>query len=147
MSKNLIYMTCLMLTAVIAVLLFLFAGQNCNRDDDELKIFHDTIIKTVRSEPIVITKMKTKIIKLSDTVIQYHPFRALVDTVIMHDTIHSYYEFPEGLFSLEYKPARDTFRFERTAYRKVIRQSEKWWEKPLIIVGSVLAGYTIGRVR
>jgi len=136
-----------MLTAVIAVLLYLFAGQSCHQDDDELKTFRDTLIKTVKSEPIVITKMKTKIIKLSDTVVKYHPFRALVDTVIMRDTVHAYYEFPEGLFSLEYKPARDTFRFERTTYRKVIRQSEKWWEKPLIIVGSVLAGYAIGRVR
>ena len=147
MNRNIIFMTYLLLAAVIAVLLLLLLENGRDTGNTEYEVLHDTIVRTIKPDPIVITKVRTKIIKLKDTVIAFHPFRAVVDTVIKWDTIHSYFEFPSGMFSLEYLPAADTLSFSKTVYCKTAKRKEKWWEKPLMIMGGVLAGYTIGRVR
>lgn len=141
-------MTVLLLAAVVVVLLFLPAGIKRNRQDAyAVRVVRDTVIKTVPAKPLVITKVKTHIVKLSDTVIRYHPFRATIDTVIMRDTIRSYFEFPAGLFSLSVKSPPDSLKVPRIIMYKTKREKEQWWEKPLMAAGCVLAGYVIGRVK
>ena len=144
--KYIISMTLLLIAAIIIVLLFL-PQYSAEHGHDSVKIVRDTIIKLLPSKPVIIEKKKTKIIKLSDTVIRYHPFRSVVDTVIMRDTIHSFYEFPSGIFTLNIRRKPDTLRVSKVVVYRTKQEKEKWWEKPLMIMGGVLAGYTIGRVR
>jgi hypothetical protein len=144
MTKNLVYMTMLMIVVIIAVLLFLLLNEDAANCQAESAVVRDTVVRVVPAKPIVLTKMRTKIVKLSDTVILYHPFRAVIDTVIKHDTIHSYYEFPAGVFSLEYRPKPDTMLMRNTVFYKTKVKKEKWWEKPLMFVGGMVVGYVIG---
>jgi hypothetical protein len=148
MTKYFINMTSLMLSAVIVVLLFLLFKEKTPDDKERtLRIIRDTIVKTVPAKPIVITKVKTRIIKLSDTIIRYHPFRAVVDTVIRRDTIRSQFEFPGGLFSLDIRRHPDTVLLPKTIIYKTRHEKEQWWEKPLMILGGVAAGFLIGSVK
>ncbi len=148
MTKHFINTTMLILSAVIVVLLFLlFRQYNIGNKTAPLQIVRDTIVKTVPAKPVVVTKIKTKIIKLSDTVILYHPFRAVVDTIIKRDTIRSQFEFPSGLFSLDIRRHPDTLRMQKIVIYKTKRTNEKWWEKPLILLGGVATGFLVGRVK
>lgn len=147
MNRNIIYMTYLLLATVIAVLLYIVLNADMSMQSIEYRVRRDTVVKTIKPEPVVITKTRTKIIKLKDTVIKTYPFRAVIDTVIRRDTVRSYFEFPSGMFSLRFTPATDTLRFSRIVLKREVKRKDEWWEKPLMIMGGVLAGYTIGRIK
>jgi len=148
LTNNIINMTVILLIVCVIILIYLLnKHNNAANNDMEAHIVRDTIVKLVPAKPLVITKVKTRIIKLSDTVICYHPFRAEIDTIIQHDTIRSYYKFPNGFFSLRINRHSDTMMTERAVVYRIKQTKEKWWEKPLMVLGGVLAGYTIGRVR
>lgn len=99
----------------------------------------DTIIKIVKSKPIIIEKIKTRIKWKTDTIIKTAPFEALVDTVIARDTVWAMFEYPENLFSLRVSKAPDSLEVQKMIITKIIKLEAPWWETPAYItVGTVL---------
>jgi len=111
------------------------------------KVVRDTIREIVHAKPITIAKIKAKIIRTSDTVIRFSPFKAIIDTVILHDTIKSTFDYPTGIFSLDIRRPPDTLMTERIRIYEPQIDKEKWWEKPMLILGSAAAGYMFGRIK
>ena len=106
------------------------------------RVERDTIIKTVKSEPIVIEKIKPKIIYRRDTVIKTKPFAAVVDTVIKRDTVYAEYMYPDNLFSIEISTPDDSIMIPQiTEYRE---NKNEWWEKPLFFITGSFVGYLLG---
>ena len=135
--------------AALSVVAF-FCGSRCNDNPNAAfpaVVSIDTIYRAVPSEPIVVTKIKTKIVRTSDTVIRFQPFIARVDTVIKHDTINAAFEYPANLFSLTVRSHPDTLMTERILYTMNNTRSEEWWIKPLVFAGGVIGGYFIGLLK
>ncbi len=109
-----------------------------------VQIKRDTILKKVKSKPLILEKVKTKIIHTKDTLIITKPFKAIVDTVIKRDTVFAQFQYPQNLFSLSIKSKPDTIKTYSIIYKELKEKKEKWWEKPLIIFSSLTAGYLIG---
>ena len=109
-----------------------------------IQIKRDTILKKVKTKPLILEKVKTKIIYTKDTVIITKPFKAIVDTVIKRDTVFAQFQYPQNLFSLSIKSKPDTIKTYSIIYKELKEKKEKWWEKPLIIFSSLTAGYLIG---
>ena len=125
-------------------------GSRCDDDqNDSLPaiVSIDTVYRAVPAEPVVITKIKTKIVRTSDTIIRFQPFIAMVDTVIKHDTINASFEYPANLFSLTVRSHPDTLMTERILYSANKSGSEEWWIKPLIFAGGLIGGYFIGLIK
>ena len=109
------------------------------------KVEHDTVFTQIASVPLILEKVKTKIIYKKDTVIVTNPFIASIDTIVKHDTVHAEYEFPENIFSLNVRSKPDTLQ---TVYIKTYERANeqtKWWERPAYILGGCIAGYFIGK--
>ncbi len=105
-------------------------------------INHSTDTITIVQEPIVIEKIKPKLIYKSDTVIQTHPFTAWVDTIYKLDTIQVRYDYPENEMKLAIRMATDTVYKEREIVVSEL-QKEPWWEDPLIATGGLVLGYLL----
>lgn len=134
----------------LCVLLGFFSGYFLNpkksNERNEIKeiFIKDTIEKIKYSEPIIITKVKTKIIKTSDSQIVTNPFISRLDTIINQDTISSVYEFPDNLLSIKFNTAPDTMMLRKIEIVKNNPKEDKWWEVPLYIAGGVILGFLIG---
>jgi len=72
----------------------------------EIKYVHDTLL--IKSEPIILEKIKAKIIYIKDTIIESKPFIARIDTIIKYDTIKIDYIFPDNEFNLFIRKKPDT---------------------------------------
>jgi hypothetical protein len=107
----------------------------------------DTIYKEIPSEPIVISKMKTKIIYQKDTIIETQPFTAVVDTIINRDTLHTEFNFPENSFSMLLLRKPDTVMVQKITTIETPPQKSNWWEVPLSILGGAALGYAFGRIK
>lgn len=106
------------------------------------KVKRDTIIKTVKTDPVIIEQIKPNIIYKRDTVIKTKPFVAVVDTVIKRDTVYAEYEYPENLFSLEISHPDDSIMIPQiTEYKE---KKEEWWEKPILFITGSFVGYLLG---
>lgn len=116
------------------------------KENNEIKeiFIKDTIEKIKYSEPIIITKVKTKIIKTSDSQIVTNTFISKLDTIINQDTISAVYELPDNLLSIKFNTAPDTMLLRKIEIVKNNPKEEKWWEVPLYIVGGVVLGFLIG---
>lgn len=119
---------------------FFFKSQN---NISIVKLRRDTILQ--KEKPLILEKVKTKIIKIKDTIILTKPFKAIVDTVVRSDTIFASFEYPHNYFSLSVKSKPDTIKTYSIIYRQLNRKKEIWWHKPLIIVGAITAGYLLGK--
>ncbi|MFA6571227.1 MAG: hypothetical protein WCT77_08315 [Bacteroidota bacterium] len=108
------------------------------------QIIYDTIIKTIPSKPIIINKVKTKLVKVKDTVIQTEPFAASIDTIVNTDTIKALYEFPENLMSLRINKKPDSLLLQRITVFQPVEKKVDWWEKPALFLGGAIIGLTIG---
>jgi len=104
----------------------------------------DTVEKIKYSEPIYITKVKTKIMKTSDSQIVTNPFISKLDTIINQDTISAVYEFPDNLLSIKFNSAPDTMILRKIEIIKSNTKEEQWWEVPLYITGGIILGFLIG---
>jgi hypothetical protein len=100
----------------------------------------DTI--TIVQEPIVIEKIKPKLIYKSDTIIQTRPFTAFVDTIYKYDTIQVRYDYPKNQMQLAIRMATDTV-YNKKEIITIEPQSEPWWEDPLIATGGLVLGYLL----
>ncbi len=139
-----IAITCFLLGAAISRLFFTPKQGTKKITATKDKIVRDTVLKYIPREPVVIEKVRTKLVRKTDTVIKAAPFIATVDTVIRRDTIHAEYEFPEHLFSLRYQRAPDSIRVRTVEIFREVEKERPWWEIPAYITGSVALGFLLG---
>lgn len=120
--------------------------NRCSNEAESIKeiFIRDTIEKIKYSEPIFITKVKTTIIKTSDSQIVANPFISKLDTIINQDTISAVYEFPDNLLSIRFNTAPDTMILRKIEIIKNKPKDEQWWEIPLYITGGIILGFLIG---
>ena len=107
----------------------------------------DTIYRKVPSEPIVISKVRTRIVYQKDTIIETQPFTAVVDTIINSDTLHTEFSFPENSFSMLLLRKPDTVTVYKVTMLKTPQIERKWWEVPLSILGGAALGYALERIK
>ena len=143
--------TILTVILAIAIGLSLFFVGRCTKDPDRIvetktEIVRDTIINIVQQPPIVIYKAKPVIEYQTDydTVIVTKPFIARVDTIIVRDTIHAEYTFPQNTFSMVLKRKPDSIFTYKEYVIKTEYMKEPWYEKPLYATGGLLLGYFLG---
>jgi len=103
----------------------------------------DTVIKIIEREPIVLEKIKTKIIKQKDTIITSYPFIAKVDTVLKRDTIKVRYEYPQNLLSLNIERYTDTLALQKFLITEMIKVESPWWEAPAYVAAGTLIGFVL----
>lgn len=121
--------------------------------DNQLKktntlILRDTIIREIKSDPLILEKVKTKILYKKDTIIKSKPFSAILDTVIKKDSIKIEYEFPENYLSFQLNKMMDTLVIPREIEIEIEKdEKEAWWEKPAIALGSLFIGYYISELK
>lgn len=143
MKKNFFYI-------ILFIIAIFFIGYLLNqRNNSDGKVIQeifikDTIEKIKYSEPIIITKVRTKIIKTSDSQIVTNPFISKLDTIINQDTITAVYEFPENMFSIKFHSAPDTVTLRKIELIQNNKEEKKWWEVPLYITGGIILGFLIG---
>ncbi len=109
------------------------------------KVVRDTVFQKVKSEPIEIERVKTKIKIKRDTIIRFKPFVAVTDTIIRRDTVKARYEFPENLFSLSVKKKVDSLPAQIVRV-KTGRKKDDWTERSAYALGGVAVGLLIGIV-
>ena len=108
------------------------------------KVLYDTIIKLQPAKPVILTKIKTKIIVQSDTVIQFHPFISKLDTVVNSDTISTKFEFPQNLFSFDFKKKPDSISIQKMVVYQPVEKKRQWWETPAMILTGAVIGFVAG---
>jgi hypothetical protein len=140
------YFLCLMIGIIIGCFVYYCFSKNSPRIIDNKIVFRDTLFEVKQSEPIIITKYKTKVEYQSDTIIETKPFIAFIDTVIVKDTVRASFDFPEKTFSLKINPSQDTVLKERLYINSLIKTDEVWWHKPALCILSLCGGYLLGRV-
>ncbi len=111
------------------------------------RIVTDTVVKIIKRKPIIINKVKTKIIHTRDTVIITKPFVALLDTILRLDTVSAKFQYPENLFSVAIRSHQDSIKMESVTIYKTIERKSPWWEVPAYILGGVATGYLIGAAK
>jgi hypothetical protein len=109
----------------------------------EMRIIRDTVVEVRRPDPIVLEKVKTRIIEKRDTLLLTRPFIAVVDTVFRTDTIFASFEFPENQMSFRVNSPPDSLAYLRESIIKTTRQSRPWWEAPAMVSGGALLGAII----
>lgn len=141
------------ITAIIACAVGIVIGaylfsthEHSVSTETKYEVVRDTILYEVHHEPTIITDADadTVIVTRADTVIVTRPFIAKLDTIIVHDTVHAEYAFPQHTFSVAIRQAPDSVRIEQqTVYVKTTEQrSAPWYE----YVGSALIGVAVGYV-
>jgi len=134
MKYSVIFITCI----IIGFLLTYFGNQYFPKNEFTNVILRDTIIKTITSEPIILEKVKMKIVYRADTIIQTAPFTASIDTIIVRDTLNAVYKFPENLFSMSLRRPQDTIK---TIYQVSVPVVKcEWYDKLLYFVAGALSG-------
>lgn len=140
----------LVISLICVVIGFFLGAFLCKKSapepDIQIKevIVKDTIEKIKYSEPIIITKVKTKIIKTSDSQVVANPFISKLDTIIRNDTISAVYEFPQNLLSIRFNSPPDTIMMRKVEIIRSNQDEKRWWEVPLYIAGGLILGFLIG---
>ncbi len=128
---------------------FLLPGREIIRKEPfpVKKIIRDTVYEVVEAEPLVIEKVRTKIIRRFDTVIKTQPFTAKLDTVVRRDSVRAEFDFPENLISLDIRREPDSLRVPKMTVFRTEAQEEHWWETPAYVAGAVIIGYLLGSAK
>lgn len=145
--KSLIEYLCVFLIAALASLAFIHFATGGSEPCTETQLVRDTVYSIRPSKPIVITKYKTRIVKVSDTAVASVPFTAHMDTVIVHDTIRAEFAYPENLLSLEIRKAPDTSLIDRQLVTRTVEKREPWWRVPLFFLTGAATGYVLHSVK
>ena len=111
------------------------------------KVIYDTVYKIQPAEPVILTKVKTKIITQSDTIIQFHPFISKLDTVVNSDTISTKFEYPQNLFSFEFRKKPDSISIQKMIVYQPVERNRQWWETPALILTGAVVGFVAGVLR
>ena len=145
MGKNkLIIGIALLLLIVVLAFLLGRSSKDCN-DSFQTILKRDTLIIVKQSEPLIIEKIKPKIIIQKDTLILTKPFVAIVDTIIKRDTVFAKYEFPQNNFNLLIRRKQDSIIVQTVYITKEIVKERPWWEASAYTLGGTVAGFLIGR--
>jgi len=136
----------LLIAALVLFLAFPELHRNNSMKRTETNVIRDTIVRVITPEPITLAIVKTRIIRTSDTVIKFSPFKAVVDTIHKQDTIRTVFEYPSGILSLDIRRRPDTVLTEKIRIYEPQKKKEPWWEKPAVILGSAAAGYLLGTI-
>ena len=84
---------------------------------------------------------------INDTIFYKTPaFTARLDTIIK-DTINIKYYFPENEFSFLLRPRPDTVKFKYVKIKTEVIKKDKWYIKPVYIVGGFLLGYLVNDLK
>ncbi len=105
----------------------------------------DTVVIVKQSEPIIIEKVKPKIIIKKDTLILTKPFVAIVDTIIRRDTLFAKYEFPQNSFDLLIRKKQESSIVQTIYITKEIVKDRPWWEASAYTLGGTIVGFLIGK--
>lgn len=143
------YITVLLIVAGFIIYIFIhdFTRSKSNIEYKNI-IFRDTVKIRVASEPIIISKVKLKTVKMSDTVYTSPAFDAVLDTIIKSDTIKAKYEYPDNLFTMEVKKKPDSIQIQKIYIQNVQKDdiSEiSWWKKVLIIIAGAAAIFLLAK--
>jgi hypothetical protein len=135
---------------ILGILVTMFTLGRCSKVCEkqvvtQIKTKTDTAYIVKKSEPIIMTKFIPKLIYKSDTVIVTKPFTAIVDTIILKDTVKARYDFPENSFDLFIKRKPDSLMVQTVTITKEVMRDRSWWETPAYILGGTVAGLLIGR--
>lgn len=127
------------LIAVLSMLLGFGVSNEYFRKIEKI-IKTDTI--TYVPEPIILERVRPRLIYRKDTIIQSKPFTALMDTIYRHDTIRVSYDFPDNNMQLAIRMATDTV-YNQYEAAKIECKESKWWEAPAIATGGFILGILI----
>lgn len=108
------------------------------------KIVIDTVEKILPPKTIYITKVKTKIQYIRDTIVCEKPFVATLDTIALGDTISAKFYFPEKELSLFVHTRADSLRMP-IFFSEKIEQRGKRFEPPLLFLSGVVLGWLLFR--
>lgn len=131
---------------VIAIFIIYLLFQKSDNTKIQTVEYRDTIVEIRNPEPITITKYKTKIEYIRDTIITTKPFTARIDTIIRCDTVRAQFDFPDNTFSMTLNRKNDTIFRERIFNNNILKNEEKWWHKPALCILSLCGGYLFGRL-
>ena len=138
------------ITSISVIIILWLVLQKCTPDSAPVLqspvVRTDTVYREVPSEPVIISKVKTKIIYRSDSAITTMPFTAAIDTVINRDTLKAEFVYPENIFSMTLRTKPDTLTLHKINMYSSPKQSS-WWEVPLSILGGAVLGYALGRIK
>jgi hypothetical protein len=137
---------------LICILLIIFY-YFCRTDSDNISsvgqtVTIDTVFIVKPAEPIVVEKVRTKIVYTKDTLIVTKPFIASFDTIIRHDTIRMSYSYPENSMSLFLNPKPDTSSIRYiTIFKEITKEKpEPWWKSPLMFAAGAVSGVLAARI-
>jgi hypothetical protein len=108
------------------------------------RIVVDTVEKVLPPKTIYITKVRTKVQYIRDTIVCEKPFVASLDTVALGDTISAKFYFPEKELSLFVHTRADSLRVP-ILFREKIEQKREWFESPLLFLSGVVLGWLLFR--
>lgn len=145
--KSLIEYLCIFIFAAIVSIILLRLTENSSHAPAITQVVRDTIYSIRESKPIILTKCKTKTVRVSDTVFSSPAFTATVDTVVVHDTIRAEFAFPQNLLSLEVRKAPDTSIIDRQVITREVEKHDPWWRIPLYFLSGTAIGYVLHGVK
>ncbi|TNE35134.1 hypothetical protein EP342_02060 [bacterium] len=127
------------LIAVLSMLLGFGISQEYYSKVEKI-VKTDTL--TIVPEPIVLERVKPKLIYKRDTIIETKPFTAILDTIYKFDTIQVNYDYPENNMRIAIRMATDTVYNEYETLKEECKKQE-WWEAPAIAAGGIILGILI----
>ncbi len=130
--------------AIIGFLIWLLLPRKEQPQRFVEKIVIDTVEKILPPKTIYITKVKTKIQYIRDTIVCEKPFVATLDTIALGDTISAKFYFPEKELSLFVHTRADSLRVP-IFVREKIERNGKWFEPPLLFLSGVVLGWLLFR--
>lgn len=130
--------------AIIGFLVWLLFSTKEQPQQIVERIVIDTVEKVLPPKIISITKVRTKIRYIRDTIIYEKPFVASLDTIALGDTISVKFHFPEKELSLFVHTRSDSLRLP-ILFRKKVERNGKWFERPLVFLSGVVLGWLLFR--
>ncbi len=119
-----------------------------NRADTTLRV--DTLIQPgevikIKGKGVITYTTKYDTIVLKDTVFYSRAFVSVLDTIHKKDTIHVAYFFPLDIHYITIKKGQDSIFTKTLTILQPVEIKDPWWKQPAIILGSVTAGFLIGK--
>ena len=146
MDKDNVY---ILLLAILILGIGYYLGYNAGRSYVKYKpltLIHKDTVKVIKEVPKIVMQKKAKIKYLRDTILTTQPFEAVVDTVLLKDTVYIAYSFPANTFNVSIARGADTNQIERNYYLVNEQQNKqsRWTSTALNILGGFLGGLAVG---
>lgn len=126
----------------IGIIIFLSCQKENIQIKEKILVETDTVVRLLPQKIIEIKQSKPKIIYLRDTILQTQPFTALLDTILLKDTVRAEYTFPENTFSVLLRSQSDSLLQITNTMTKT---ETLWYEKAAYLLGGILIGIIINK--